>query len=82
MTRNQWKSYVFGGATLIAIALLAFVYCTYCESQGHMRGPRLLIALYVVIGKWGIAAIGIAAGLLSIAMGVSDRKRERKYLKS
>jgi len=85
MPNGSWKSLVLGGCGLIAAALLAFAYCSYCEGQGKLPPPsslvlRVLLVLYLMIGKWGLVATGISGGVLMIAMGYTDRRRERKYL--
>lgn len=58
------------GLLLIAFGVWIFFHLQGIEQQGGgLRGPALMIFLYEIAGKWGVAAFSLIAGFLTIYMG-------------
>lgn len=67
--RNSRVLFIIG-LLLIAFGIWIFFHLRGVEQQGGvLRGPALMIFLYEIAGKWGVAAVSIGVGLLTIHMG-------------
>lgn len=58
----QFAALLYGSATMAfmssVVTLIVFLMLTYGEE--HVMLPRLLIAIYMVAGRWGLLALGLA----------------------
>jgi hypothetical protein len=75
-SHEQMFSGVFnavGGFILAAISLMFFWYCREVEAGGgepEGRFPRIIVAVYLLLGKWGVLLVAGGAGLFMMVVGI------------